>query len=72
MTLVATDVTVGYCGPFEIIITYSPATTTPNLITIGTEVSANDQKTVVITMANSQDVLDEGSYTFSVSARYTN
>lgn len=71
VTIVATDVTVGYCGSFVLSVSYSPTTTTSNLISIGSEVFADDQKTVVISMANSNDENDENIYTINVDARYS-
>lgn len=71
MTLVVSDVTVGFCGSFTISVSYSPSTSTTNLITVGAEVFAADTKTILITMADSETLLDEATYTISASAQYS-
>jgi hypothetical protein len=71
ITLLASDLTFSSCGALVLDVSYSPATTTAGIITIGSPSVSSSTSTVLVTMKNSQNIADEGVYTITFNAKFS-
>ena len=65
ITLVADDLTFSSCGALVLGVSYSPATITADIITIGSPSVSSTKSTVLVTMKNSNNLADENKYTIT-------